>query len=397
MTSGSQVLAREGNAFVPCFRASLGQEEKDAVLAVLESGWLTTGPRAKEFEAQFAAFTGASHAVALSSCTAALHLALAALGLREGDEVVLPTMTFASSAEVVLYFGARPVLVDSGPGLFHMDTEQIEAAITPRTRAIIPVHYSGYAYQLDHILEIAKRHGVKIVEDAAHAFPSSYQGKMIGTFGDITCFSFYATKTITTGEGGMLTTEDAEIADRVRILSLHGISRDAWKRYTSEGSWRYDIGAIGYKYNLTDLQAAIGIAQLQKCEAMRARRAAIAERYTRELSSMEGFLAPAAAPAQVENAWHLYVVQVDTEVLRLNRDQVIEELKARGIGSSVHFIPLHLHSLYQQYCGYREGQFPNAEKHFSGAISLPFFADLGFEEQGRVLEALRDIAKSYRR
>jgi perosamine synthetase len=383
-------------SFLPFHRASIGQEEIEAVVNVLRSGWLTTGQVAKQFETNFAEYIGAKHAIAVSSCTVALHLALAAIGLREYDEVILPTMTFAASGEVVFYFGARPVLLDSAPDSFHMDPGLVQAAITPRTKAILPVHYSGYAYELDAILEIAKRYGLKVIEDAAHAFPSQYHGKAIGTIGDITCFSFYATKTITTGEGGMITTEDPDLAARMRLLSLHGISRDAWKRYSSEGSWRYDIEAVGYKYNLTDVQASIGIAQLQKCEALLARRAALAARYTRELSSLDVFSTP-PVPPQVQHAWHLYVLQVNEEVLKICRDRVIDELRARGIGTSVHFIPLHLHPLYQKQCGYRAGQFPNAERHFSRAISLPLFPDMSFNEQDRVIQALHDVARAHRR
>lgn len=382
--------------FLPFHRAAIGPEETEAVLEVLRSGWLTTGPRVKQFESAFAQHTGASNAVAVSSCTAALHLALAAIGLEEGDEVILPTMTFAASGEVVLYFRAKPVLLDSAEHHFHMDPALIEAAITPRTKAILPVHYSGYAFELDSILEIARRHNLKVIEDAAHSFPSHYNGRSIGAIGDITCFSFYATKTLTTGEGGMLTTENSAYADRMRILSLHGISRDAWKRYTSEGSWRYDIEAAGYKYNLTDLQAAIGLAQLQKSELLLARRAALATRYTEHLSSLEAFSTP-SVPSNVATAWHLYVLQVNPDLLSITRDRVIEELKSRGIGTSVHFIPLHLHTLYQNHCGCRPGQFPNAERHFSGAISLPLFPDLTFDEQDRVIQALHDIACEHRR
>jgi perosamine synthetase len=382
--------------FLPFHRASIGREEMDAVLDVLRSGWLTTGPRVKQFEAAFAQHTSASHAVAVNSCTAALHLALAAIGLEEGDEVIVPTMTFAASGEVVLYFRARPVLLDSAPHSFHMDPALIEAAITPRTKAILPVHYSGYAFELDSILQIARRHNLRVIEDAAHSFPSHYNGKPIGAIGDITCFSFYATKTLTTGEGGMITTENPDFADRMRILSLHGISRDAWKRYSSEGSWRYDIEAAGYKYNLTDLQAAIGLVQLEKSEHLLSRRAALAARYTQCLSPLDAFSTP-AVPANVDHAWHLYVLQVNPDLLRINRDRVIEELKSRGIGTSVHFIPLHLHSLYRDHCNYRPGQFPNAERHFSRAISLPLFPDLSFDEQDRVIQALQDIAREHRR
>jgi dTDP-4-amino-4,6-dideoxygalactose transaminase len=382
--------------FLPFHRALIDEAEINAVLDVLHSGWLTTGPRVKEFEESFARYTGATHALAVTSCTAALHLALAAVGIQAGDEVVLPTMTFAASGEVVLYFRARPVLVDCLPGSFHMDPDQVERAITSRTRAILAVHYGGYPCDMDRVLAIAHRHGLKVIEDAAHALPASYKGRPVGTLGDVTCFSFYATKTLTTGEGGMATTDNPEYAERMRRLSLHGISKDAWKRYTAEGSWRYDILEAGFKYNFTDLQAAIGLAQLAKCDSMRASRAAIASRYNRELNSLEAFETP-TAPSDVEHAWHLYVLLVNPWALRIDRDRVIEELKARGIGSSVHFIPLHLHSLYRNQLGYTAGEFPNAEERFARAISLPIFPGMDPADIDRVIEALHDIAREYRR
>jgi dTDP-4-amino-4,6-dideoxygalactose transaminase len=382
--------------FLPFHRASIGEEEMAAVREVLESGWLTTGPRVREFEAAFRSFVGTREAVATSSCTAALHLALAAIGVSEGDEIILPTMTFATSGEVILYFKARPVLVDCAEGSFHMDPEKAARAVTSRTRAILPVHYAGYASGMDVILDTARRHDLKVIEDAAHAFPSRYKGRMVGTLGDITCFSFYATKTLTTGEGGMATTENPEYAERIRILGLHGITRDAWKRYTAEGSWRYDILDVGYKYNLTDLQAALGLVQLRKCDALRARRAAIAERYTQSLKTLSVFDTP-RTPEDVTHAWHLYVLRVNPSELRISRDRVIEELKSRGIGTSVHFIPLHLHPLYQKTLDYRAGQFPNAEKEFERAISLPIYPAMTGEDVDRVIEAVQEIARLHRR
>jgi dTDP-4-amino-4,6-dideoxygalactose transaminase len=379
--------------FLPFNRAFIEEQDIEEVLEVLRSGWLTTGPRVKQFEAAFCEFTGAAHSVALSSCTAALHLALAAIGVTEGDEVIIPTMTFASTGETVLYFNARPVLVDCAPNSFHVDPRQVEAAITNRTKAIVPVHYSGFACDMDAILDVARTKGLKVIEDAAHALPSTYKGKTIGTLGDITCFSFYATKTLTTGEGGMVTTENEQYAERIRALSLHGISKDAWKRYSAEGSWRYDIQEIGYKYNLTDIQAALGLAQLAKREVALALRTQLAERYDRGLASLDAF-ETAHIPVHVTNAWHLYVLQVKPDVLRIGRDRVIEELKSRGIGTSVHFIPLHLHSLYQRL-GYREGQFPHAEARFNGAISLPLYPGMTDEDSERVIAALHDIARDF--
>src|SRR5215469_11740764 len=256
-------------AFLPFHRAMIEEDDVESVVQVLRSGWLTTGAVAKRFETEFARYVGAANAVAVSSCTAALHLALAALRLREGDEVILPTMTFSSTGQVVLYFKARPVLVDCEADSFHADLEAIEGAITPRTRAIIAVHFAGGPARMDALLDIARRHKLTLIEDAAHAIPTRYKGRMIGAIGDITCFSFYATKTLTTGEGGMVTTENTEVADRVRMLSLHGISKNAYARYTAAGTWRYEILDVGYKYNLTDMQAALGLSQLAKCDLMR--------------------------------------------------------------------------------------------------------------------------------
>jgi dTDP-4-amino-4,6-dideoxygalactose transaminase len=382
--------------FLPYHRALIGQEDIDAVVQVLQSGWLTTGPRVREFEAAFARYTGASHAVALGSCTAALHTSLAAIGIQEGDEVILPTMTFASSGEVVFYLNARPVLVDCASDSFQIDPAQIEERITARTRAILPVHFAGAPCQMDSILAIARKYNLKVIEDAAHALPTHYNGKMVGSLGDITCFSFYATKTITTGEGGMVTTENPEFAEKIRMLSLHGITKDAWKRYSAQGSWRYDIMEVGYKYNLTDLQAALGLTQLAKCDAMLSRRAQIAQFYDTAIKSLDAFeVLP--LPQDIGHAWHLYILQVAPSVLRIDRDQVIDQLKQRGIGTSVHFIPLHLHSLYQKRLGYILGQFPNAEERFNRAISLPIYAAMTDADANRVVEALNDIETKFRR
>jgi perosamine synthetase len=384
------------SSFLPYNRSLIGQEEIDAVVQVLRGGWLTTGARTHEFETAFARYIGAANTVAVNSCTAALHLALAAIGIRDGDEVILPTMTFAASGEVIFYFGARPVLVDCLPDSFQLDPEQVERKITSRTRAILPVHFAGAPCDLDPICDLAKRHNLKVIEDAAHALPARYKGRMVGTLGDITCFSFYATKTLTTGEGGMVTTDNLDYADKIRRLSLHGISKDAWKRYSAEGSWRYDILDVGYKYNMTDLQAALGLAQLAKCDSMLARRAYIANCYDRLLQSLDGFTT-LPVPPDLEHAWHLYILQVNHEALTINRDRVIEELKDRGIGTSVHFIPLHLHPLYQWQLGYRDGDFPNAEERFSRAISLPIYAAMSEPDISRVMDALADIDRKFHR
>lgn len=389
-------MAVAATTFLPFHRASIAETEIEYVLQVLKSGWLTSGPRVREFETAFALYTRSPYAQAVNSCTSALHLALAVSGVGDGDEVLIPTMTFAATGETVLYRNARPVLVDCSAESFHMDIRAMEKSITPRTRAIVPVHYAGYPCDMDPILELAGRHGLTVIEDAAHAFPASYKGRMVGTIGHLTCFSFYATKTITTGEGGMITTANKEYADRLRVLTLHGISRDAWNRYAAQGSWRYDILETGYKYNLSDLQAALGLAQLPRAEELRQRRAAIAAQYSQALASIEAFHPP-PEPHEDGHAWHLYVIRTNPAVLRICRDQAIDELKSRGIGTSVHFIPLHLHSLYQRRLGYRKGQFPRAEGYFEQCLSLPLFPDMNDEDVARVISALRDISVAFRK
>ena len=383
-------------SFLPFHRAMIEEDDIESVVQVLRSGWLTTGAQAKRFESEFARFVGASNAIAVSSCTAALHLALAAIRLREDDEVILPTMTFSSTGQVVLYCKARPVLVDCEPDSFQLDPAAVERAITPRTRAIIAVHFAGSPADLDPLQDIARRRNLTLVEDAAHALPAGYKGRRIGAIGDITCFSFYATKTLTTGEGGMVATENPELAERVRILSLHGISKNAYARYSASGTWRYEILEVGYKYNMTDMQAALGLTQLAKCELMREKREHIAKRYTEALSALDAYETPRVT-SDTQHAWHLYVIKLRPGQLTISRDGLVEELKQRGIGTSVHFIPLHTHPYYRQNLGYRIGQFPNAERHFEAAISLPLFPGMTEEETDRVTGTLRDLAAEHRR
>jgi dTDP-4-amino-4,6-dideoxygalactose transaminase len=381
---------------VPFHVPFLGKEEIRAVTETLESGWITTGPKTHCFEEAFARFIGVRHALAVSSCTAALHLSLEASGLTEGDEVLVPTLTFAATGEVVAYFKARPVLVDVDPVHFNLSLEDVGRKITRKTRAVIPVHFGGHPCRMDSILDLAAANGLTVIEDAAHALPAKYRGKSIGTLSPLTAFSFYATKTITTGEGGIVTTNDDLLAERIALMRLHGISRDAWKRYTAEGTWRYEITEAGYKYNLTDPQAALGLVQLSKCEQMWRRRVEIAKKYDKALSSLDAYLTPIVAE-DVQNAWHLYVIRVQSSALRIHRDRVIEELRQRGIGTSVHFIPLHLHPYYQRMWGYRPGEFPVAEDYFDRCISLPIYPSLTDEDLHRVIEALQDIADGFRR
>ena len=382
--------------FLPFSLPDIDDAEITSVEQVLRSGWLTTGPKVKEFERQFAEFIGARHAIAVNSCTAALHLALDAVGVKEGDEVVVPTLTFAATAEVVFYLKARPVLVDCCPKTLNIDPELIEKAITPRTRAIIPVHFAGQPCQMDAIRDISRRHRLAIIEDAAHALPARYRDQLVGTIGDITCFSFYATKTITTGEGGMITTDNDEYADRMRIMSLHGISKDAWKRYTAEGSWRYDILYPGYKYNLTDIAAALGVEQLKKCFRFYETRKKMAHEFDRAFTCIDALTTP-SVDSVVEHAWHLYVIQLNLGRLAISRDHFIEELKRANIGTSVHFIPLHLHPFYRDTLHHDAREFPCATQVFERIISLPLYTRMKPQDQQDVIDAVQDIIDRHQR
>jgi perosamine synthetase len=376
--------------FLPFAAPDIGPEELEAVREVLESGWVTTGPKTKQFEAEFAKAVGAKHAIALNSCTAALHLALEAIGLRADDEVITSPYTFAATAEVIRYFGAKPVLVDVDAETFNIRPELVETAITGRTRAVIPIHMAGRAADMDPLLAICRARGIAVIEDAAHSFPTTYKGRMIGSFGDVTCFSFYATKTITTGEGGMICTDNDEWADRCRIMSLHGISRDAWKRYTAEGNWYYEIVAPGFKYNLTDIASALGVAQLHKAEAMSARRRAIAMRYNEAFGKLDSLQVP--VEGEDVHAWHLYMLRLHPDRLSIDRGRFIEELRARNIGTSVHFIPLHVHPYYRELYGYLPEDFPVAYAEYLREISLPIYTKMTDEDVEYVIHAVTDIA-----
>ena len=382
--------------FLPFHRPSIGELEIQEVTDTLRSGWVTTGPKVKQFEGEFADYVGSTHAVALNSGTAALHLALSAIGLESGDEVIVPTNTFTATAEVVTYFGATPVMVDCRRDTFNIDEQMLEERITHRTKAVIPVHMAGQPCQMDAIMEIAAAHDIRVIEDAAHALPSRFGTDMVGTIGDITAFSFYATKTITTGEGGMATTDNEEFADRMRVMSLHGISKDAWKRYTSEGSWYYEVVDAGYKYNMTDVAAAMGIAQLTRATEFRDRRADIATAYNNGFADLDAVRVPIAIDDAL-HAWHLYIILIDPEALEIDRARFVEELRARNIGSSVHFIPLHLHPFYQSKFGHRAGDFVNAEWVYERCISLPIFPDMTDGDVTDVIEAVHDVARTHRR
>jgi dTDP-4-amino-4,6-dideoxygalactose transaminase len=362
----------------------------------LRSGWITTGPKTKDFEQRFARAAAAPHAVMVNSCTAALHLALEAVGIKPGDEVIVPTVTFAATAEVVRYLNAVPVLVDVRRHDHNIDPAAVERAITPRTRAILPVHFAGVPADMDEITALARGRGIRVIDDAAHCFPGSYKGRPIGTLADISCFSFYATKTITTAEGGAAVTANPDWADRMRIMSLHGISRDAWKRYSAEGNWYYEIIAPGYKYNMTDMAAALGLGQLERASAMRERRRKIADMYDAAFAGLES-LELMARPADREHSHHLYVLKLRDEVLQIDRDRFIVELKERGIGTSVHFIPLHMHPYYRDNFGYAPGALPVAADLYRRTLSLPIYTRMTDADVDRVIEAVMDVERRSRR
>lgn len=373
----------------------LDGSELEQIRESLESGWITTGPKTRQFEAEFGARVGAKHAVAVNSATAAMHLSLEAIGLQRGDEVITTSYTFAATAEVVRYFDARPVFVDVEPDSLNMRPDLLEDVITQRTKAILPIHIAGLPADMDAINEIARRHNVPVIEDAAHAFPASYKGRMVGALSEFTCFSFYATKTITTGEGGMICTDNDAWAERCRIMALHGISKDAWKRYTAEGSWYYEVIAPGYKYNLTDIAAGMGLAQLGKAERMWQRRRDIARRYDAAFGEWPELQIPYDRQDS-QHAWHLYVLRLNLDRLTIDRGRFIEELKRRNIGASVHFIPLHLHPYYRETYGYQPEDFPISNREYHRVISLPIYSKMSDEDVQDVIDAVLDIVREYR-
>jgi perosamine synthetase len=380
---------------VPFHRAPVGEEEAQAVSEVIRSGWLTMGPKTFEFEKEFAKYVGAQHAIAVSTGTAALHLSLEAAGVRAGDEVLLPTTTFTATAEAVTYVGGRPVLVDIDPVTMNIDTEDATRRITQKTKAIIPVHLGGQPCDMDEIQTIARRHHLRVIEDAAHALPSEYRGKRVGQISEFTCFSFYATKTLTTGEGGMITTDNQVAADRIRLMRLHGIERDAWKRYRADGSWFYEVLEAGFKYNLTDIQSAMGLVQLAKCDAMRQAREVIAQQYSAAFSSFEGIVTPTVHPDR-SSSWHLYILRLRLDHLKIDRDSFIKALQRRGVACSVHFIPLHLQPYYRRAYGYQIGDYPHAEQEYHSCLSLPIYPAMTEPEIHHVIGAVQKTAAELR-
>ena len=379
--------------FLPFARPDIGDAEITAVTEALRSGWVTTGPKAREFEQAFTHYLGGNglQSLAVNSATAGLHLALEALGIGPGDEVIAPTLTFTATVEVVRYLGADPVLVDVDPVTLNIDPAKIRAAITPATRAIVPVHYGGLACDMDQILAIAKEHGLKVVEDAAHALPTTWRGTLVGQLdSDVTVFSFYANKTITTGEGGMAVTRNPQLAERMRVMRLHGMSRDAFDRFTSKTpAWYYEVIAPCFKYNMTDIAAAMGLVQLARLPQFVQRRQYLAARYQSRLARLPLVL-PADAPAGDVHAWHLYVVRL-TPGARVDRDAVIQALSDQGIGTSVHYVPLHRHPYWRDRGHLAPEMFPQADAAYQAMLSLPLFTAMSDADQDRVIAALHDV------
>ncbi len=385
---------------VPFHRPSIGQEEIEEVVRTLQSGWLTTGPRTAQFEEEFRTLVGAPYSLAVNSCTAGLHLALAALNIGPGMEVITTPLTFCATVNVILHVGATPVLADvAADG--NIDPKSIADRITERTRAIMPVHLAGLPCDMDAIWDLARRHGLMVIEDAAHAAGSRYRGYSIGGVSpdnrsNAAVFSFYATKNMTTGEGGMVTTNDEALADSLKNLCLHGISKNAWNRYSDKGNWYYEVLRPGFKFNLSDIQSSIGIHQLRKLESFIAARTRIVQAYNRAFADMEELEIP-PDKTDCRHAWHLYMLRLNTDKLDINRDQFIVELRQRGVGTSVHFIPIPLHPFFAPFANRPENQCPKAIALYHRLISLPLFPGMTDAQTEYVVEAVKDVARSFRR
>lgn len=373
--------------FLPYALPLIEDDDIEAVVDSLKSNWVTKGPKTDEFEKRFAEYIGVKHAIAFNSCTAGLHTVLVAAGIGEGDEVITTPMTFAASANVIIHSGATPVFVDIDPITMNIDHTKIEEKITPRTRALIPVHIAGFPCEMDEIMAIASKHNLFVLEDAAHAVHTLYKDKMIGSIGDATAFSFYATKNLMTGEGGMVTTDNDDLADKLRVYSLHGMSRNAWNRYTAKGSWHYEVTFPGYKYNMTDIQAALGVTQLAKLESMQKTRESIAHRYNQAFAILPQLEIPIDRQ-YARHAWHLYIIKLNLEKISVDRAEFIELLKEENIGTSVHFIPVHLHPYYRDTFGLERGALPQAENVYDRIISLPLYPKMSDTDVQDVIEAV---------
>lgn len=380
---------------IPYALPLIEDEEIKEVLDTLHSNWLSKGPKTVEFEKQFSDYVHSNFSIGLNSCTAGLHISQLAAGIGPGDEVITTPYTFVASANTIIHTGAKPVFVDIDPVTMNIDPSKIEEKITSRTKAIIPVHFGGYPCDMDPILEIARKHNLVVIEDAAHAVYTQYKGRMVGSISDFTCFSFYATKNLVTGEGGMVTTNSEEMADKLRVMSLHGMSKNAWNRYSGKGSWFYEVEYPGFKYNMTDMQAALGLVQMKKLQSMQEKRESIAKIYNDVFTKIDGFITPYDNAENV-HAWHLYVIRLKPDHFTIDRAEFIEKLKEKGIGTSVHFIPVPMHPYYKEQ-GYRIEDYPNALEAYTGAISLPLYPKMSEEQVMRVVEAVTELAQIYKK
>ena len=381
--------------FLPFSPPTIGDAERNEVMDTLRSSWVTTGPKTKAFESRLGEYLGAPAVVALNSCTAGLHVGLVALGVGPGDEVIVPAMTFCATANVVEHVGAKPVIVDVSPDTLNLDPDAMARAITARSKAVIPVHYAGHPVDLDPILDLADRHGLAVIEDAAHVMPARYKGVMVGSRPNLAAFSFYATKNLTTVEGGCLT-GDPELIEKCRIIGHHGMNRDAWKRFDRSGSWYYEVVLPGFKYNMTDMQASIGLRQLDRLEGFQRRRREIIAAYANGLGSIDALQLPVER-AEVESSWHLYVLRLRLELLTIDRNAFIEALAARNIGTSVHYLPVHMHPYYRDKYGYRPEQLPIAANSFQRMLTLPLHPGLTDRDVADVVEAVADVVERYRK
>lgn len=378
--------------FLPFALPEIGEEEINEVVDTLRSGWVTTGPKTKQFEQDFKEYLGGNlEALAVNSATSGLHLALEAVGVKAGDEVIVPTLTFTATAEVVRYLGANPVFIDCDPKTLNIDISKIEEKITHKTKAIVPVHFAGLACDMDKIIAIAKKHNLKVVEDAAHAFPTRYKGKLVGTLdSDVTVFSFYANKTMTTGEGGMVVSKDKSLIERMKIMRLHGISRDAFDRYQSKTpAWYYEVIEPGFKYNLPDICAALGLQQLKKIDSFYLKRLEMANKYEKALADLPIILPPNAEKSGT-HAWHIYPIRLN-ENCGISRDDFIVKMSEKGIGCSVHFIPLHKQPIWRDSYNLKPEDFPVAENVYQHILSIPLFTKMTNDDQDRVINAIKDI------
>jgi dTDP-4-amino-4,6-dideoxygalactose transaminase len=384
-------MSNPSEEFLPFSRPTIDQATIDEVIACLKSGWITTGPRVKQFEDDIKTYCSAPHALALSSATAGLHLVLAALQLKPGDEVITTPMTFAATLNTIVLTGGKPVLVDVEPGTYNMDVTKIENAVTPRTRAIMPVHFAGLPVDLDPLYGIAKKHNLRVIEDAAHAIGTEYKGKRIGAFGDIQVFSFHPNKNMTTGEGGCVVTRDEKIAGDVALLRFHGMDREAWNRFGKKGNQHYEIVTPGFKYNMMDMQAALGLHQLKQLGGFIRRRAELAQRYQKLLAGWPQCSLPAAPAYSHLHAWHLYTPLINPEAAGMDRDAFMQGMKERNIGTGLHYRAVHLYPYYREHFGFKRGDFPNAETISDRIVSLPLFPLMTDADQDRVIAAMANL------